>query len=82
MITAMDDASALHEDGCEQTAALLDHTGLAGDVPRRWGVDSTENHSLNPSPHHLWLRNPPTLYGVESASLAPGRSNGDRKGQL
>lgn len=46
---------------------------LAGYVLRRWGIDSTDDHSLESASHHLWLRNPQTLYGVESASLAPGR---------
>lgn len=45
---------------------------LAGYVLRRWGIDSTDDHRLDPASHHLWLRNPQTLYGVESASLAPG----------
>lgn len=54
---------------------------LAGYVLRRWGIDSTDDHSLDPASHHLWLRNPQTLYGVESASLAPGRADGAQKGQ-
>lgn len=45
---------------------------LAGYVLRRWSVDSSPDHRLDPSSHHLWLRNPQTLYGVESAALAPG----------
>lgn len=45
---------------------------LAGYVLRRWNIDSTPDHRLNPALHHLWLRNPQTLYGVESAALAPG----------
>lgn len=45
---------------------------LAGYVLRRWSIDSTPNHCLDPASHHLWLRNTPTLYGVESAALAPG----------
>lgn len=45
---------------------------LAGYVLRRWSVDSSLHHSLDPSSHHLWLRNPQALYGVESAALAPG----------
>lgn len=45
---------------------------LAGYVLRRWGIDSTDDHRLDHASHHLWLRNPQTLYGVESASLAPG----------
>lgn len=45
---------------------------LAGYVLRRWSVDSSPDHRLDPLSHHLWLRNPQTLYGVESAALAPG----------
>lgn len=45
---------------------------LAGYVLRRWSVDSTPDHTLDPSNHQLWLANAPTLYGVESAALAPG----------
>lgn len=45
---------------------------LAGYVLRRWSVDSSPDHRMDPSSHHLWLRNTPTLYGVESAALAPG----------
>lgn len=47
---------------------------LAGYVLRRWSIDSTPDHRLDPSSHHLWLRNPQTLYGVQSAALAPGRA--------
>lgn len=45
---------------------------LAGYVLRRWSIDSTADHRLDPTSHQLWLRNPQTLYGVESAALAPG----------
>ncbi len=45
---------------------------LAGYVLRRWSVDASPDHRLDPRSHHLWLRNPQTLYGVESAELAPG----------
>jgi hypothetical protein len=45
---------------------------LVGYVLRRWSIDATPDHSLDPASHHLWLRNTPTLYGVESAALAPG----------
>ncbi len=45
---------------------------LAGYVLRRWSVDASSDHRLDPSSHHLWLRNTQTLYGVESAALAPG----------
>lgn len=45
---------------------------LAGYVLRRWSIDASPDHRLDPCSHHLWLRNTPTLYGVESAALAPG----------
>ncbi len=45
---------------------------LVGYTLRRWGVDCTVDHALDSSAHHLWLRNIQTLYGVESATLAPG----------
>ena len=45
---------------------------LVGYALRRWAVDCTSEHVFNPKVHHLFLKNPQTLYGVESASLAPG----------
>jgi hypothetical protein len=45
---------------------------MAGYVLRRWSVDASPDHNLDPSSHHLWLKNPKALYGVESAVLAPG----------
>lgn len=45
---------------------------MVGYALKRWGVDCSVDHSLDPSSHHLWLANPQTLYGVESAALAPG----------
>lgn len=45
---------------------------LVGYAMRRWSVDCTPEHALDPKSHHLWLRNGATLYGVESAALAPG----------
>lgn len=45
---------------------------LAGYVLRRWSIDCSPDHSLDPLSHHLWLQNTPTLYGVESAMFAPG----------
>lgn len=47
---------------------------LVGYALRRWSVDCTPSHMLDPTQHHLWLRNTQTLYGVESAALAPGYS--------
>lgn len=57
------------EDGVLKIKA---RAALAGYVLRRWSVDSSPDHRLDCSSHHLWLRNPQTLYGVESAALAPG----------
>jgi len=45
---------------------------LAGYALRRWSVDCSADHRLPPNEYHLWLRNTPTLYGVESAIMAPG----------
>jgi hypothetical protein len=41
---------------------------------RKWAVDCTPNHALDPRSHHLYLSNSQTLYGVESAALVPGFS--------
>lgn len=54
------------------TLPLKTRAALAGYVLRRWSVDASPDHSLDPAVHHLWLSNPQTLYGVESAALAPG----------
>ncbi|MGK5020931.1 WYL domain-containing protein [Janthinobacterium sp. LB2P10] len=45
---------------------------LAGHVLRRWSIDTSPDHRLDPDSHHLSLRNTPILYGVESAMPAPG----------
>jgi hypothetical protein len=45
---------------------------LVGYALRRWAVDCSLEHSLNPKEHQLRLKNLQTLYGVESAALAPG----------
>jgi hypothetical protein len=57
------------EGGCLR---LKTRAALAGYVLRRWNVDASEHHFLEPTTHQLWLRNSQTLYGVESAVLAPG----------
>ncbi|MBP6702583.1 MAG: WYL domain-containing protein [Vicinamibacteria bacterium] len=48
---------------------------LAGYFLHRWQVDCTPDHRMDPVEHHLWLKNPETLYGVDSAALAPGRGD-------
>ena len=45
---------------------------LFGYALRRWAVDCSLKHRLDSKQHHLYLKNPQTLYGVESATLAPG----------
>ena len=49
---------------------------LVGYALRRWAVDCSDKNSLDPKSHHLRLSNLQTLYGVESASLAPGYLKG------
>ena len=44
---------------------------LVGYALRRFSVDCSTKHPLDPKEHHLWLKNLETLYGVESAALAP-----------
>ncbi len=51
---------------------------VAGYLLRRWSIDSSPDHSLDPASHHLWLKNPQTLYGVESAALAPGYPDSEK----
>lgn len=45
---------------------------VVGYALHRWQVDCSVDHSLPADSHHLWLRNTPSLYAVESAVLAPG----------
>jgi len=47
---------------------------LVGSALRRWAIDCKPKYVLDSRSHHLSLRNPKTLYGVESAELAPGYS--------
>lgn len=57
---------------------------LVGYALRRWAVDCSEDLSLDYESHHLCLKNRATLYGVESAALAPGYvlENGEVYGPL
>lgn len=45
---------------------------LAGYVLRQWHIDCSADHHLDDKAFRLWLRNPLALYGVESATFAPG----------
>lgn len=44
---------------------------MAGYVLRQWHVDCSADHKLTDKAFRLWLRDPLTLYGVESADFAP-----------
>jgi len=66
----------------EGVLRLRSRAALAGYVLRRWSIDCSADHSLDPAAHHLWLRNPQTLYGVESAIFAPGVKEGGGSGPL
>ena len=57
------------QDGCLRVKA---RAAMAGYVLRRWSVDASPDHRLDPASHHLWLRNSQILIAVESAALAPG----------
>lgn len=61
---------------------LRSRAALAGYMLRRWSIDCSPDHSLDPASHHLWLRNPQTLYRVESAVFAPGVKEGGSLGSL
>lgn len=45
---------------------------VAGYMLLRWSVDASPDHRLKEEQYRLWLSDPLALYGVESASLAPG----------
>lgn len=45
---------------------------LAGYVLHRWSVDCSPDHRLRGPEYRLWLKDPLTLYGADSAELAPG----------
>lgn len=61
---------------------IKSRAALAGYVLRRWSIDSSPDHRLDSASHHLWLRNPQTLYGVESAALAPGHAEAGQSAGL
>ncbi|MBU2741303.1 WYL domain-containing protein [Acidithiobacillus albertensis] len=73
-----------HPDGPRPDVSALDYpmedcvlrlrvrAALAGYVLRRWSDDRSSDHALRGPEYRLWLRDPLALYGVESATLAPG----------
>jgi len=59
--------------GMEQGVLKLEtRAALTGYILRRWNVDCSENATQNTPEHQLWLRNCPTLYGVENVHIASG----------
>ena len=56
----------------EGVLRLRARAALAGYTLGRWLINCSPDHSLDAASHHLWLRNPQTLYGVESAVFALG----------
>jgi len=55
---------------------------VVGYVLRKWNVDCSADHSMQGSEFHLWLKNTPTLYGVDNLQLAPGIENKPDKTSL
>lgn len=51
---------------------ILARAAVAGYVLRHWNIDCSPDHELQGPEFHLWLKNTPTLYGVENLSIAPG----------
>ena len=49
---------------------------LAGYALRKWSVDCSPEHSLRGPEYRLWLKDCLSLYGVETAVLAPGYPSG------
>jgi predicted DNA-binding transcriptional regulator YafY len=47
---------------------------MAGYILQQWHVDCSGDHHISDEAFRLWLKDPLVLYGVESASLAPGYS--------
>lgn len=47
---------------------------IAGYVLRKWSVDCSPDHRLHSPEYRLWLKDHLSLYGVETAVLAPGYS--------
>lgn len=45
---------------------------IAGYVLRKWSVDCSPDHHLRGPEYRLWLKDHLSLYGVETAALAPG----------
>jgi hypothetical protein len=63
----------MHEYGMEDgVLKVMVRAAVAGYVLRRWNVDCSETHTMDGPEIHLWLKNRPTLYGVDNLAIAPG----------
>ncbi|EPT9252286.1 WYL domain-containing protein [Vibrio alginolyticus] len=51
---------------------------LAGYLLNQWSVDCSASHQLDPQQYHLALEANAAIYGVETASLAPGYEGNDK----
>lgn len=54
------------------TLRLRLRAAIAGYVLRKWSVDCSPDHRLQGPEYRLWLKDHLSLYGVETAVLAPG----------
>lgn len=71
---ALKHPEAIEADYCMKDGMLVLNmrAPLVGYALRRWAVDCSQKATLDPKQHLLRLLNAATLYGVESATLAPG----------
>nr|WP_320135548.1 WYL domain-containing protein [uncultured Amphritea sp.] len=55
---------------------------VAGYVLRHWNIDCSVFHTLTGPENYLWLKNRPTLYGVENLTIAPGYADQNIKDDM
>ena len=58
------------------TVVIKLRAAVAGYLLRCWAVDCSPQHSLRGDEYRLWLKDHLSLYGVKSATLAPGYTLG------
>ena len=56
----------------DEVLAVRARAATVGYVLRRWNIDCSPDHRLIGPEYLLWLRDPLSLYGAETAILAPG----------
>lgn len=69
---AMDYCMQAHGNNKEKQLHINVRAAVAGYLLRLWNIDCSEKHSLKGNQYHLWLKNYPTLYGVDNLVIAPG----------